>query len=65
MTRPTELPDERRAHLPELLATCPQMTALARLAHESAQLMSNRRGSELDYWINQVRQAQLPELNLS
>jgi transposase len=62
MTRPAELPAERRAHLDELLAACPEMTALARLVHEFAQIMTNRRGSELDCWMKQVREAGLPEL---
>ncbi|WP_406424349.1 transposase [Streptomyces sp. NBC_00842] len=38
------------------------MTALARLVHDFAQLMGERRGGDLDAWIADVRKAQLPEL---
>jgi transposase len=63
LTRPTELPDTHRAHLTELLTTCPEMTALATLVGDFAQLMADRRGSDLDCWIKQVREAGLPELD--
>jgi transposase len=62
MTRPENLPDKRRAHLGELLAACPEMTALARLVREFAQLLTERRGPELDSWTKDVREASLPEL---
>jgi transposase len=62
MTRPTNLSDTRRAQLGELVAACPEMTALAGLVYEFAQLMADRRGTDLDCWIKQVREAGLPEL---
>lgn len=62
LTRPVALSDDRRAHLDELVAACPEMTALARAVREFAQLMSERRGAELDCWIKQVREAGLIEL---
>lgn len=62
MTRPENLPDKRRAHLDELLAVCPEMTALARLVRDFAQLMGERRGNDLDSWMADVRAAHLPEL---
>lgn len=52
MTRPTDLPDQHRAHLDELLTACPEMTALAHVVREFAQLMTDRRGADLDNWIN-------------
>ncbi|MEV6073436.1 ISL3 family transposase [Nocardia sp. NPDC052001] len=62
MTRPADLPDQHRAHLDELLAACPELTALAQLVHEFAPIMANRRGIEIDCWIKQVRAAGLIEL---
>ncbi|MFE3226604.1 transposase [Nocardia sp. NPDC059228] len=62
MTRQAALPTVRRTDLDELLATCPEMTAVTGLVHEFAHIMSNRRGSELDCWMKQVREARLPEL---
>ncbi len=38
------------------------MADLARLVAEFAQLMTERRGSDLDSWMKQVREARLPEL---
>jgi hypothetical protein len=60
-TRPENLPDKRRAHLDELFAACPEMTAPARVLRDFAQLMGERRGDDLDSWIADVRAAQLPE----
>nr|WP_245548293.1 ISL3 family transposase [Nocardia pneumoniae] len=62
LTRPDNLPDGRRSHLDDLLAACPEMTALADLVREFAQLMTERRGAEIDAWIKQVREAGLIEL---
>ncbi|MGY4103955.1 ISL3 family transposase [Nocardia sp. R16R-3T] len=62
LTRPENLPDGRRAHLDELLAACPEMTALADVVREFAQLMTERRGTDIDAWIKQVREAGLVEL---
>lgn len=61
LTRPADLPDARRAHLGTITAACPEMTALAELVHEFAQLMTERRGSDLDSWAKQVREAGLTE----
>ncbi|MGN2638993.1 transposase [Nocardia takedensis] len=62
-TRPTGHSEQRRVHLDELLAACPEMTSLARLVHEFAQIMGERRGNYLDGWMRQVRDAGLPELD--
>lgn len=63
LTRPADLPDPRRAHLDEIAAACPEMTALVDLVREFAQLMTERRGSDLDSWVKQVREAGLTEFN--
>lgn len=63
MTRPSELSETHRAHLDELVNACPEMTRLAELVREFAQIMTQRRGSNLDAWIKQVREAGLPELD--
>ncbi|MBC7270199.1 MAG: ISL3 family transposase [Streptomyces sp.] len=61
MTRPDNLSDQHRSHLDELVSACPEMTAIAGLVREFAQLMGERRGADLDDWIVRVRQAGLPE----
>lgn len=62
LTRPADLPDTRRAHLDQTTASCPVMTALNSLVREFSQLMTERRGAELDSWIKRVREAGLIEL---
>ncbi|QIS23506.1 transposase [Nocardia terpenica] len=59
---PTNLPEHRRPHLDELLAACPEMTARGQVVRDFAQLMTERRGTDLDSWIKQVREAGLIEL---
>lgn len=63
MSRPTDLPTGRRAHLDELLASSPEMTDLARLVGEFAAILVERRGTDLDTWMKQVREAGLTELD--
>ncbi len=62
MSRPSDLSDTCRAHLNELVAACPEMTRLTALVREFAEIMTDRRGSDLDCWIKQAREAKLPEL---
>jgi hypothetical protein len=62
VTRPADLSAGRRAHLDQLLTACPEMTALAEAVRGFAGLMADRRGTELDSWIMQVRAAGLGEL---
>jgi hypothetical protein len=59
LTKPANLSTGKRAHLEELLASCPEMTALAQAVRDFARLMTDRRGTELDDWIRQVRDAKL------
>jgi hypothetical protein len=47
MTRPGNLADRQGTHLAELLAACAEMTALAQLVRDFAQLMAERRGDNL------------------
>ncbi|HEX5493795.1 MAG TPA: transposase [Mycobacteriales bacterium] len=62
MSRPQDLSDKHRAHLGDLLAACPEMTALVGFVGEFAQLMAERRGSDLDSWAAHVRAAGLSEM---
>lgn len=62
LTTPANLSTGKRAHLEQLLASCPEMTALAQAVRDFAGLMTDRRGTELDDWIKQVRDAKLIEL---
>ncbi len=63
VSRPADLPAECRSHLDQLLASCPEMTALANLVGEFAVIMAERRGVDLDAWMTQVREAGLTELD--
>ncbi len=55
-------PTEARAHLDELLAACPEMTALAGAVGDFAQVMTTLRGAEIQGWMKQVREDGLVEL---
>ncbi|MGW4093397.1 hypothetical protein [Nocardia sp. NPDC004750] len=55
MSRPTDLPAGCRAHLDKLVSACPEMTDLVRLVGEFASILAERRGSDLDDWMKQVR----------
>lgn len=63
MSKPANLSDQRHAHLHELVAACPEMTALTALVRDFAQLMVERRGHDLDHWVARARAAGLPELD--
>jgi transposase len=62
LTKRANLTTGKRAHLDELLAACPETTALANAVHAFAHMMSERHGDQLDHWISQVRAASLVEL---
>lgn len=61
MSRPEDLPEHRRDHLADILAAGPEMTVLAEVVGDFARLMTQRRGSDVDCWIKQVREAGLVE----
>src|SRR5690606_5682148 len=62
MSRPSDLSGDRRAHLHELVTASAEMTRLAVLVRDFAEIMTERRGGDLDCWIKQAREAGLPEL---
>lgn len=65
LTRPQNLRDKDTALLRELTEACPEMTGLARLAGEFAQLLTPAEGhdAKLTDWITTVRTADLPHLH--
>ncbi|GAA2957217.1 ISL3 family transposase [Streptomyces flavovirens] len=65
LTRPENLRDRDAALLRELTQTCPEMTELARLTGEFAQLLTPAEGNDakLTDWITTVRAAGLPRLH--
>ena len=48
MSRPAELPEHERSHLDELLAACPPLTVLAEHVRAFADLLTTRRGADLE-----------------
>ncbi|GAA1292467.1 hypothetical protein GCM10009647_002560 [Streptomyces sanglieri] len=65
LTRPENLRDKDTALLRELTAACPEMTELAYLTGEFAQLLTPAEGNDakLTDWITTVRAADLPHLH--
>jgi transposase len=65
LTRPENLRDKDTALLRELTKTCPEMTELARLTGEFAQLLAPAQGNDakLTDWITAVRTTDLPHLH--
>ncbi|MFD5654802.1 ISL3 family transposase [Streptomyces sp. NPDC127039] len=65
LTRPENLRDKDTALLRKLAAACLQMTELARLTSEFAQLLTPAEGNnaKLTDWITMVRAADLPHLH--
>lgn len=65
LTRPENLRDKDTALLRELAAACPEMTELARLTGEFAQLLTPAEGNDakLTDWITTVRAVDLPHLH--
>lgn len=64
LTRPENLRDKDAALLGELAEACPEMTELARLTGEFAQLLTPAEGNDarLTDWITSVRSIDLPHL---
>ena len=48
MTRPADLTEHERGHLKDLLAAYPNMTTLAEHVRTFAELLTSRRGADLD-----------------
>ena len=63
MSRPVELPDHERSHLAELLAACPPLTVLAEHVRAFADLLTTRRGADLEDWMSAVEDSDLPALH--
>jgi len=65
LTRPENLRDKDTALLRELAEACPEVTELARLTGEFAQLLAPAQDDDakLTHWITTVRAADLPHLH--
>ena len=63
VTRPAELPEHDRGHLEGLLASCPHLTILAQHIHGFADLLTTRRGGDLEDWMTVVEASELPALH--
>jgi transposase len=63
MTRPEQLSDHDRSHLDELLAACPPLTVLAEHVRALADLLTSRRGADLEDWMTAVEASDLPALH--
>jgi hypothetical protein len=60
MSRPTELPEDTRRHLHDLIASCPRDDHAGRTGAQFAAILTQRRGQVLAAWIAQTRLAALP-----
>lgn len=63
MSRPDNLPSHHREHLGELLQACPHLQILADRIHEFADLLTGRRGNDLDTWMTSIDADDLPALH--
>ena len=63
MSRPADLPEHDRSHLDELLASCPPLTVLAEHVRAFADLLTTRRGPDLEDWMSAVDASDLPALH--
>ena len=63
MTRPAELPEPDRGHLEDLLAGCPALGVLAEHVRAFADLLTTRRGADLEDWMTAVEASDLPALH--
>ena len=63
MTRAAELADHDRSHLDELLAACPPLTVLADQVRAFADLLTTRRGNDIEDWMTAVEASDLPALH--
>jgi hypothetical protein len=63
MSRPAELAEHDRSHLDELLASCPPLTVLAEHVRTFADLLTTRRGNDLQAWMTAGEASDLPALH--
>ena len=63
MTRPTDLAEQDRSHLDDLLVSCPSLVVLVEHVRRFADLLTNRRGADLEDWMTAVEAADLPALH--
>ena len=57
------MPDHERAHLQDLFTVCPPLTVLAEHVHAFAELLTTRRGNDLEDWMSAVEASDLPALH--
>jgi hypothetical protein len=62
MSRLADLPEHERGHLDELLASCPPLTVLIEHVRGFADLLTTRRGNDLEDW-SAVEASDLPALH--
>jgi transposase len=63
MSRPAELAEHDRRQLDELLASCPHLTVLVEHVRGFADLLTSRRGADLEAWMSAVESSDLPALH--
>ena len=63
MSRRADLPDHDRSHLDEPLAACPPLAVLAEHVRTFAELLTTRRGNDLEDWMTAVEASDLPALH--
>jgi transposase len=63
MTRPASLPAHHQEHLEELLTRCAYLNVLSERVKRFADLLTGRRGEELDAWMTTVDADDLPALH--
>jgi hypothetical protein len=63
MTRPADLSEQDREHLDQLLASCPHLAVLTEYVRAFAQLLTDRRGADLEHWMRSVEASDLPALH--
>ena len=63
MTKPADLPAHHQQHLGDLLASCAHLTVLAARVKQFANLLTGRRGADLDTWMTCVDADDLPALH--
>ncbi|WP_435822533.1 transposase [Microbispora bryophytorum] len=62
LRNPAHLEPGEQQHLDTLTALCPELAALRVHVREFAEMMTNRRGRDLEAWINAVLRDDLPDL---